>query len=73
MTCKFAQASAIAGPIDRTPAILDRGSVCPPAMNRDPLSDVLRSAHRRGAIFFYVSSRDEWVAETAENSTSGQC
>jgi len=41
-------------------------------MNHDLLSDVLRSVHRRGAIFFYVRSRDEWVAETAENSTSGQ-
>jgi len=35
-----------------------------PAMNHDPLSDVLRSVHLRGAIFYYVSFRDEWVAET---------
>src|SRR5512135_282276 len=33
-------------------------------MNHDPLSDVLRSVHLRGAIFYYVSFRDEWVAET---------
>jgi AraC-like DNA-binding protein len=35
-----------------------------PAMNHDPLSDVLRSVHLRGAVFYYVSFRDEWVAET---------
>jgi len=35
-----------------------------PAMKHDPLSDVLRSVHLRGAIFYYVSFRDEWVAET---------
>lgn len=33
-------------------------------MNHDPLSDVLRSVHLRGAIFYYVSFHDEWVAET---------
>ena len=33
-------------------------------MNHDPLSDVLRSVHLRGAIFYYVNFRDEWVAET---------
>ena len=33
-------------------------------MNHDPLSDVLRSVHLRGAIFYYVSFGDEWVAET---------
>ncbi len=33
-------------------------------MNRDPLSDVLRSVRLRGAIFYYVSFRDEWVAAT---------
>lgn len=31
---------------------------------RDPLSDVLRSVHMRGAIFYWVSCRDEWVAQT---------
>jgi len=35
-----------------------------PAMNHDPLSDVLRSVHLRGAVFYYVSFRGEWVAET---------
>jgi AraC-like DNA-binding protein len=33
-------------------------------MNHDPLSDVLRSVQLRGAIFYYVSFRGEWVAET---------
>lgn len=33
-------------------------------MNHDPLSDVLCSVRLRGAIFYYVSFRDEWVAET---------
>jgi AraC-like DNA-binding protein len=33
-------------------------------MNNDPLSDVLRSVHLRGAIFYYVSFREEWVAAT---------
>lgn len=34
-------------------------------MNRDPLSDVLRSVRLRGAVFYYVSYRDEWVSEAA--------
>jgi AraC-like DNA-binding protein len=29
----------------------------------DPLSDVLRAVRLRGALYFYVSCRDEWVAE----------
>jgi AraC-like DNA-binding protein len=33
-------------------------------MSGDPLSDVLRSVRLRGAIFYYVSFRDEWVAGT---------
>jgi AraC-like DNA-binding protein len=33
-------------------------------MNNDPLSDVLRSVRLRGAIFYYVSCGDDWVAET---------
>ncbi|NQD36754.1 AraC family transcriptional regulator [Permianibacter sp. IMCC34836] len=33
-------------------------------MNHDALSDVLRSVRLRGAVFYYVSFRDEWVAET---------
>ena len=32
-------------------------------MQHDPLSDVLRSVRLRGAIFYYVSYRDDWVAE----------
>lgn len=36
----------------------ERATVC------DPLSDVLRSVRLRGAIFYYVNFRDEWVAET---------
>ena len=35
-----------------------------PTVKHDPLSDVLRSVHLRGAVFYYVSFRDEWVAET---------
>ncbi len=33
-------------------------------MKHDPLSDVLRSVNLRGAVFYNVSCRDEWVAET---------
>lgn len=33
-------------------------------MERDPLSDVLRSVNLHGKVFYYVSCRDEWVAET---------
>jgi len=33
-------------------------------MTEDPLSDVLRSVRLRGAMFYYVSCRDRWVAET---------
>jgi len=36
----------------------------PPTKNADPLSDLLRSVHLRGATFYYVSFRDDWVAET---------
>lgn len=32
-------------------------------MSRDTLSDLLRSVRLRGAVFFYVSFRDEWSAE----------
>ena len=32
-------------------------------MAHDPLSDVLRSVRLRGAVFYYVSYRDDWVAE----------
>ena len=33
-------------------------------MSPDPLSDVLRVVRLRGAIFYYVSCGDEWVAAT---------
>jgi AraC-like DNA-binding protein len=33
-------------------------------MSHDPLSDVLRSVRLRGAVFYYVSFRDDWVAES---------
>ncbi len=33
-------------------------------MTHDPLSDVLRSVRLRGGVFYYVSCRDEWAAET---------
>ena len=32
-------------------------------MSRDTLSDLLRSVRLRGAVFFYVSFRDQWSAE----------
>ncbi len=32
-------------------------------MNRDPLSDLLRTIRIRGAVFYYVSCRDQWSAE----------
>ncbi|MFN0161983.1 MAG: AraC family transcriptional regulator [Burkholderiales bacterium] len=32
--------------------------------NDDPLSDVLRCVHLRGALFYYVSCDDDWVADT---------
>jgi AraC-like DNA-binding protein len=32
-------------------------------MNQDILSDVLRTVRLRGAIFYYLRLRDEWVAE----------
>jgi AraC-like DNA-binding protein len=37
-------------------------------MDRDPLSDVLRSVRLRGAVFFYVSYGDEWVSEAGAAS-----
>ncbi|MFO7188216.1 MAG: AraC family transcriptional regulator [Pseudomonadota bacterium] len=32
-------------------------------MTHDPLSDVLRSVHLRGAVFYYVGCREPWAAE----------
>jgi len=32
-------------------------------MRQDPLSDLLRSVRVRGAVFYYVSCRDQWSAE----------
>src|SRR5512138_924424 len=32
-------------------------------MPQDPLSDVLRSVRLRGAVFYYASYHDDWVAE----------
>lgn len=40
-------------------------------MNRDPLSDVLRSVRLRGAVFWYVCCRDDWVAESPPTSEIG--
>jgi AraC-like DNA-binding protein len=34
-------------------------------MSRDILSDLLRSVHLRGAVFLYVSLRDQWSAEAS--------
>lgn len=33
-------------------------------MNNDPMSDVLSSVRLRGAVYWYVCCRDEWVAES---------
>lgn len=33
------------------------------SMSRDTLSDLLRSVRLRGAVFYYVSFRDQWSAE----------
>lgn len=44
--------------IDRPAHLLERTQ-----MAHDPLSDVLRSVRLRGAVFYYVSYRDDWVAE----------
>lgn len=33
-------------------------------MKHDPLSDVLSSVNLHGKVFYYVSCRDDWVAET---------
>ena len=37
-------------------------------MNQDPLSDVLSSVRLRGAVFYYVSCRADWVAEAPPSS-----
>src|SRR5574341_1056300 len=62
-SCRFARASELQpappGDLIRRPAhLIDR-----PPMPQDPLSDVLRSVRLRGAVFYYVSYRDDWVAE----------
>ncbi len=41
-------------------------------MRHDPLSDVLRSVHLRGAIFYYVSCHGAWVAETPASAELAQ-
>jgi AraC-like DNA-binding protein len=35
-------------------------------MSQDTLSDVLRAVRLRGAVFFYMSGRSDWVAEAPE-------
>lgn len=44
----------------------------PTSMNVDPLSDLLRSVHLRGATFYYVSLRDDWAAETPGSAALAQ-
>lgn len=47
-------------------ALLPAGLAPPSAAAQgapDPLSDVLRAVRLRGATFYYVSCRDDWVAE----------
>jgi len=43
-----------------------------PTLAADPLSDVLGSVHLRGAIFYYVSFRDAWAAETPGSQVLAQ-
>lgn len=37
-------------------------------MSRDALSDLLRSVRIRGAVFYYVSCRDQWCSEASSAS-----
>lgn len=37
-------------------------------MPQDPLSDVLRSVQLRAAVFFHVSCRDDWAAQTPSSA-----
>lgn len=37
-------------------------------MSRDTLSDLLRGVRIRGAVFYYVSCRDQWAAESSPAS-----
>ncbi|WP_418318030.1 AraC family transcriptional regulator [Piscinibacter sakaiensis] len=41
-------------------------------MNVDPLSDVLRCVRLRGGVYFYVTCRDNWVAESPSASETTQ-
>lgn len=41
-------------------------------MVQDPLSDVLRSVRLRGAVYYYVSCREQWAAETPGSRTLAQ-
>lgn len=36
-------------------------------MSTDPLSDLLRSVRLRGAVFYYVTCRDDWVAASGSS------
>jgi len=50
--------------LDRASALLDQSSADRSiAMSRDTLSDLLRGVRLRGAVFFYISFRDQWSAE----------
>src|SRR5262245_12951329 len=37
-------------------------------MSGDTLSDLLRAVRLRGAVFFYLTNSDPWVAETPQSS-----
>jgi len=37
-------------------------------LSRDTLSDLLRSVHVRGAVFYYVNCRDQWAAQSSPAS-----
>src|SRR5687768_15046762 len=58
----FARASAFDRTLDHTSTRLDQDSAG--TMTHDPLSDLLGAVRLRGAVFYYVSFRSEWAAES---------
>ena len=58
----FTRTSGVFGGLDRTSAALACLSWNQP-MTTDALSDVLRSVHLRGAVFYYLSFGHEWAVE----------
>jgi AraC-like DNA-binding protein len=61
---KYDRESGIRGALDRASTFLaPASSDGPKTMSRDTLSDLLRSVRIRGAVFYYVSCRDQWSAQ----------